>query len=196
MRTYLFGLIALALLVNRPLFGESPTAACNAPAACGVTATCGAPTTCGVTATCGAPTTCGGTAGCEGGSACNGCGNCCPHCGCRLTPVCHVYCTTKPVVKHVYTCKCEDVCFPPCSCCCKGCGCCGGHCCVREVNRLVIHPVVEEHPVRKCTVEWVCPNCGASGGQYGSSAAPTTAPVASTPDVLIPLPETTNAAHG
>ena len=31
MRTYLFGLIALALLVNRPLFGESPTAACNAP---------------------------------------------------------------------------------------------------------------------------------------------------------------------
>jgi hypothetical protein len=63
------------------------------------------------------------------------------------------------------------------------------------VPRLVIHPVVKQVPVRKCTVEWVCPSCGCCGGQCQSTAAPA-APVASSPDVLIPLPETGNAAHG
>ncbi len=191
MRKYLIGLIGLALLGSVPALGQAP---CG-PATCGLQ-TCG-PTTCGPTAcarrlTC-APTTCG-AATC---GAYNGCGTCCekccdkccPSCGCRLVPVCHVYCAPKTVVEHKYTCRCEEVCIPGPSCCCKGCGncdgsgsCCGGdtgnngcqgccgHCRVREVARLVIHPVPKETPVRKCTVEWVCPKCGACGGQCGAAA--------------------------
>ena len=124
---------------------------------------------------------------CNGCDKCCGCAKCCPSCGCRLVPVCHVYCAPKTVVEHKYTCRCEEVCIPGPSCCCNKCGncagsgsCCGGdtcnngcqegccgHCRVREVSRLVIHPVPKETPVRKCTVEWVCPQCGACGGQCG-----------------------------
>ena len=197
MKKYLIGLIGLALLGSVPAFGQAP---CG-PATCGLQ-TCG-PTTCGPTAC--APTTCApatapddlrrtATCGaCNGCDKCCGCGKCCPSCGCRLVPVCHVYCAPKTVVEHKYTCRCEEVCIPGPSCCCKGCGncdgsgsCCGGdtcnngcqgccgHCRVREVSRLVIHPVTKETPVRKCTVEWVCPQCGACGGQCGQcgSAAP------------------------
>ncbi len=172
MRTYLFGLIGLALLCGGPLLGDAPTATpCNS-AACGATA-CGA-------------ATCGGETGCN---SCNSCSNCCPKCGCRLVPVCHVYCAPKKVTKHEYTCLCEDICIPGCSCCCnhcrncgcdngnngcqEGCGCgCGGKCLVRDVSRLVIHPVVTEVPVKKCTVEWVCPHCGCSAcEQCGSTPA-------------------------
>ncbi len=95
----------------------------------------------------------------------------------------------KKVTKHEYTCLCEDICIPGCSCCCnhcrncgcdngnngcqEGCGCgCGGKCLVRDVSRLVIHPVVTEVPVKKCTVEWVCPHCGCSAcEQCGSTPA-------------------------
>ena len=174
MNRYLFGLIGLAMLCGGPLFGQAPPAVPSGPAVCNATA-------------CGPAACAAATCGCETG--CNACDNCCPNCGCRLVPVCHVYCDTKKVTEHKYTCICEEVCIPGCSCCCKRCGngdgsgscgdtcnngCqegCGGRCRVREVPRLVIHPVTKEVPVRKCTVEWVCPKCGACG-QCGSTAAP------------------------
>jgi hypothetical protein len=56
------------------------------------------------------------------------------------------------------------------------------------VPRLVIHPVTEEVPVRKCTVQWVCPKCGACCGQSGSTATPPAAPVVSNAIPLAPLP--------
>ncbi len=169
MKKYLFTLIGFALLGSGPLLGQAPTAVLCGPTACNATP-------CGQVA-------CGGETGC------NACGDCCPQCGCRLVPVCHVYCATKKVTEHKYTCTCEEVCIPGPSCCCKKCGncdgsgscggcddcnngCqegCGGRCRVREVPRLVIHPVTKEVPVRKCTVEWVCPKCGACG-QCGSTA--------------------------
>ncbi len=209
MKTYLIGLIALALLGSEPLFGQAPAAAPCGPTTyntCGAT-TCG-PATCNAT-TCNATTcnatTCNATTcnACDTAN-CNGCGNgcghgcgcgckkCCPSCGCCLVPVCHVYCAPKTITHHEYTCRCEDVCIPgPSCCCCKGCnqcdGCCG-HCCVRQVPRLVIHPVTEEVPVRKCTVQWVCPKCGACCGQCESTATPPTAPVVSNTIPLAPLP--------
>ena len=169
MRTYLFGLIGVALLCGGPLLGQAPDGRACSPATCGA-ATCGA-------------ATCGET-------GCNACGNCCPHCGCRLVPVCHVYCAPKTVVEHQYTCLCEEVCIPGCSCCWLQAvrqlrrfrlgpvtpattvarRAAAGKCIVRQVPRLVIHPVPKEVPVRKCTVEWVCPNCGGCG-QCGATAA-------------------------
>jgi hypothetical protein len=32
---------------------------------------------------------------------------------------------------------------------------------VREAHKLMKYPVTKEVPVRKCTVEWVCPQCNA-----------------------------------
>ena len=83
----------------------------------------------------------------------------------------------EKVTEYKYTCICEDVCIPgvtPCCCkrcescgCCNECGCqngnngceegCCGKCRVREISKLVKIPVCKEVPVRKCTVEWVCP---------------------------------------
>ncbi len=126
-----------------------------------------------------------GEATCGGGAACcNGCEGHCPQCGCCLVPVCHPYCTTKKVTEYEYTCTCEDICipgrFPRCESCegggqCNKCnngetcnggcqdGCYCGHCRTRSVAKLVKYPVTKEVPVRKCTVEWVCPHCGSRG---------------------------------
>jgi hypothetical protein len=125
--------------------------------------------------------------------ACCDSGTCCPKCGCHegLVPVCHSYCTTKKVVKYHYCCKCEEMCIPGHSPCCPKCGegCCengGGNggcdtcgcdqgkcnCLVRDVHHLVKIPYTEEVPVRKCTVEWVCPKCGCNCGCSEGQAAP------------------------
>jgi hypothetical protein len=104
------------------------------------------------------------------------CGAECPQCGCRLVPVCRIYCTTKKVTDYEYGCKCEEICIPgvtplcgkrqvcdhsgacsggseTCKTCCKT-----GRCKTREVRKMVKYPVTKEEPVKKCIVEWVCPN--------------------------------------
>jgi hypothetical protein len=132
---------------------------------------------------------------------CNACCDCCPHCGCRLEKVCHIYCTTKKVVEYKYCCECKDICIPGVTPLLKGCcgncqSCCeGGHCCARETHKLLKYPVTKEVPVRQCTVEWVCPNCS------GSGQAPSEAPAAPAPAVQprqrpstpLPPPRTTEA---
>jgi hypothetical protein len=65
--------------------------------------------------------------------------------------------------------KCDD-----CDGCCK--------CRIHEVNRLVKIPCDKEVPVRKCSVEWVCPQCHCHGN--GAQGA---APSAPTPS-LAPMP--------
>jgi hypothetical protein len=116
----------------------------------------------------------------DAGNAASG-GSLCPHCGCRLVPVCHTYCATKKITEYKYGCVCEELCIPGitrlaprCRSCedssrCAG-ACdtgngsgqegCEGRCLVREVPKLVKYPVTKEVPVRKCRVEWVCPKCG------------------------------------
>ncbi len=194
MTKYLFGLIGLALLAGSPVLGQAAT--------------------------------CGGECGCCEQGGCNACGKtcgkCCPQCGCCLVPICHVYCVPKTITEHKYCCICEDKCIPGPSCGCKKCGCgcgecgcdscnngceeCCGHCKVREINKLVIHPCVKEVPVRKCTVEWVCPNCSNCGqcGATSAPAAPNAAPPApSLPKAppppktadLAPLPPVSNGAY-
>ncbi|HEV2972746.1 MAG TPA: hypothetical protein VGY55_22450 [Pirellulales bacterium] len=131
-------------------------------------------------ATCNAEPSCAAPACCDPGC-------CCPKCGCHegLVPVCHSYCTTKKVTKYHYCCKCEELCIPgrfPCcpkcgdGCCekggctdncgCDNCGCESGkcNCLIKEVHKLVKIPYTVEVPVRKCTVEWVCPKCGCDCG--------------------------------
>ena len=131
-----------------------------------------------------------------GGESCRaeaGCSDCCSQCGCRLVPVCHISCTTKKVTEYKYVCKCEDLCVPGVTPICKKCrscetsgecaaacdngcedGCCG-HCKIHEVHKLAKYPVTKEVPVRKCTVEWVCPHCNCHGN-CAAEAAPS-APV-------------------
>ncbi|MGD0897352.1 MAG: hypothetical protein ABR915_05910 [Thermoguttaceae bacterium] len=157
--------------------------------------------------------TCGGEGACSTGSGCNACCDCCPHCGCKLVPQCHIYCTTKKVTEYKYTCCCEDKCLlcPSCRCskCCDNCagsggcatggdtsnnGCqeCCGKCKVCEVKKLIKCPCVKEVPVRQCTVEWVCPKCG-NCGEGGSTSAPAAAPSAPAPG-LPPPPKSTGLA--
>ena len=190
MKTCLFGLLGLALLGGGLLTAQA-AAAGNDPAACGVAG-------CGV-------------AGCEAAGCCtvgcDTCGHCCPHCGCRLVPVCHIYCEPKKVTTYQYCLKCEEKCIPRPTCGCnKGCGCgcdsgqCGGECnngcqegcgcCVKEVRKLVKCPCVKEVPIRKCTVEWVCPTCGCgcNGEAAPASGQPTIAPPATAPAPAAPLP--------
>ena len=167
MTKYFLRITGLALLWSVPFLGQAPTAAMADDA------------------------TCCGNAGCES------CCNCCPHCGCKLVPVCHIYCTTKKVTTYKYTCKCECICVPgvtrfcdKCGNCdgsgqCAGCGetgnnggqdCCNGNCKCRihEVKHLVKIPCDKEVPVRKCTVEWVCPHCDCHGNC--AEGAPPSAP--------------------
>ncbi len=173
MTKYFLGITGLAMLWSVPFLGQAPTAAIADDAAC-----CG-------------------NAGCES------CGNCCPHCGCKLVPVCHVYCTTKTETTYRYTCNCETKCVPgvtricdKCGNCdgsgqCAGCsesgngdgdnGCqCGCKCRIHEVKQLVKIPCVKEVPVRKCTVEWVCPQCDGHGQcAEGGSPSPLVQPAPS-----------------
>jgi hypothetical protein len=111
----------------------------------------------------------------------------CSNCGCHdgLIPVCHSYCTTKKETKYRYYCRCETICIPDSSCCLLRLGnsvdnpncnqpCCSGtncsaekgncHCLVKEVYKLVKVPYTVETPVRKCTVDWICPRCGCKCG--------------------------------
>lgn len=69
---------------------------------------------------------------------------------------------------------------------------------VREVKKLVKIPYVEEVPVKKCWVEWVCPHChcecgytGEQPAQAATAAMPTgtsTAGETATADSTAPLP--------
>ncbi|HEV2972748.1 MAG TPA: hypothetical protein VGY55_22460 [Pirellulales bacterium] len=165
--------------------------------------------------TCSAEPSCAAPACCDPGC-------CCPKCGCHegMIPVCHPYCTTKKVVKYHYCCKCEELCIPgrfPCcpKCaegCCEnggctaGCGCtengargaCGCeegkcNCLIREVHKLVKIPYTVEVPVRKCTIEWVCPKCGCNCGctEKADSAPAPAAPMPPSP----PAPEKSASAR-
>jgi hypothetical protein len=116
-----------------------------------------------------------------------------------------VYCATKKVTEYKYRCVCEEICIPGVTPICKrdaacggsgecagGCGACNsgcqegcaGRCKIHEVRKLVKYPVTKEVPVRKCTVEWVCPKCGC--GQCGSTSAATAAPAAPGPAAPAP----------
>ena len=84
--------------------------------------------------------------------------------------------------------------FPCCSTC--GDGCCDKGCaasavaimadankaiataCTADVHTLVKIPYTVEVPVRKCTIEWVCPHCGCP---CGSTEAPGESPVPNGP---------------
>ncbi len=184
MTKYFLRITGLALLWSLPFLGQAPTAAMADDA------------------------TCCGTAGCKS------CCDCCPHCGCQLVPVCHVYCTTKKETTYKYTCNCETICIPGVTPLCKGRSCegsgqcagasdtgsngcqdgCGGQCCLHEVRKLVKHPVTKEVPVRTCTVEWSCPQCGghghcAEGAAPSASPAPAASPAPSaSPTPSAPLP--------
>jgi hypothetical protein len=147
----------------------------------------------------------GACCGNAGSSACNTvCGHngikCCPLCGCSLVPVCHACCAPKTTTMHKHGCVCEEICIPgvsrcgdhPCSGKCEG-GCnscatgnnggdegCGCHCRVREIHKLVIYPATKCSSVKKCSVEWVCPQCSnqcaAASGDSMESAKPAVAP--------------------
>jgi hypothetical protein len=148
--------------------------------------------------TCNAEPSCTAPAGCNAGA-------CCPKCGCHegLIPVCHPYCATKKVVKYHYCCKCEELCvpgrFPCCPKCGDGCcdqaGCtgncasdnCGGeqgkcNCLYRDVHKMVKIPYTVEVPVRKCTIEWICPKCKCCCGTTEVPAA-ASAPMPPSPPV-------------
>jgi len=107
----------------------------------------------------------------------------CPHCGCCLVAVCHTYCTTKKVTEYKYGCACVDTCVPGVTPLCQqGCG---GRCLMGESRKLVKYPVTKEVPVRKCSVEWVCPHCdshsNSSADVVPSSPALPSAPVPPAP---------------
>jgi hypothetical protein len=125
-----------------------------------------------------APAAKAGDATCCGNAGCESCRDCCPHCGCKLVPVCHISCTTKKETTYKYTCRCETICVPGVTRCCDKRGDCKGDCrCrVHEVKHLVKIPCDKEVPVKKCTVEWVCPHCDRHGNS-AEQAAPTSAPV-------------------
>jgi hypothetical protein len=196
MLKYFFGWMGLALLSGGPLLWQASAlggeAGCCSQAACGT------------------------EAGWGGGACCDPCCQCCPHCGCRLVPVCHTYCETKKTTEHQYCQHCKDLCIPgiiPCcqrgcdSCdtcnngcnsgCNNGCEDCCGRCRVRQVHQLVVYPKTKESCVRKCTVEWVCPQCG-GGCNCGSSTSPAQPAAAPSPAAPAPLmpgpPKTTDLA--
>jgi hypothetical protein len=149
---------------------------------------------------------CGGNAGCET------CGHHCPHCGCALVPVCHCQCDVKKTVTYKYDFVCKDICIPGPGCCCDKCNHCesgqcaagcdtcyagcnknfGCGCSVYTSKRLIKYPVVKETPVRICTVEWTCPNCG-NCGQCEPPPASGAAPVGPGPVAPAPLPPTKSA---
>lgn len=114
---------------------------------------------------------------------CNSQGDCCPSCGCCLVPVCKIECAPKKTTNFEYTCKCKWICIPGVTPCCEKCGerhcpdqgCCG-HCAVHNVHKLMKYPVPKEECVKKCTVEWACPQCHCRFVEQGET--PTAAPAA------------------
>ena len=196
MKKYLMGLIGLAAFVAGSLIGQ--TLAFGGDSCC-AEASCSAGCNCGCNAC--------------GNEACD----ICPRCGCKMCPVCQIGCTTKKETTHGYCCVCKPMCVPAvtsifgCNNCdgngacangscatggaagCGGCdpGCqdgCDCRCRVHEVSKLVIHPQTKETQVRTCTVQWVCPKCGACGGECGGTAAPSVAPAATGPTAAPPAP--------
>ena len=168
---------------------------------------------------------CCGEAACNGGCGCHE-GRCCPHCGCRLEPVCQPTCKTKTETVHKYCCECKDICIPGIEhlgckggCCGEKCGACGGQCggcesgccaggcdpckkgsgvcgdcrcTVKTVHKLMVCPEAKEHCVRACTVSWVCPKCGACGGECGGcGVGPAPAPNG---NKLPPAPKVTSTS--
>jgi len=197
MTKYLLATIGLALLGGIALLGLAPAAANAGEAACCGPAGC--ETGCGTSA---CPTCCGY-------NECHCRNECCPHCGCKLVPVCQITCTTKKTTEHKYCCGCKEICVPgvtgicgKCNPCCDNGGQenCDCHCRVHEVHKLMVFPATKERPVKQCTVQWVCPNC--SGGSNSAPAAvPSTAPAPAAPPPapgakssrLPPPPKTTDA---
>ncbi len=100
-------------------------------------------------------------------------GSVCPQCGARLVPVCHVGWSTKKVIEYQYREVCEEICVPGTTPICKRRTDCNlpGRCTVHEIRKLAKYPVTKEVPVRRYTVEWVCPNCGRAGGAKPQSAS-------------------------
>ena len=149
--------------------------------------------------------------GCNGG--CEAC-QCCPHCGCKLVPVCHPTCTTKTSTVIKFSCCCKELCIPGVSrlcdkgngcdnCCesggCKSCnacdpcnnGCqdsCDCHCRVREIHKLMVCPVPKQVCVRGCTVEWVCPHCSNCGGCEAGTVPSATPAATPAPAPAAPAP--------
>jgi hypothetical protein len=137
---------------------------------------------------------------------------CCPKCGCHegLVPVCHTYCTTKKETKYHYLCKCETICVPDhCPSCPKcGDGCCEGGCgedgcesgkctcLIKTVHKLAKIPYTVETPVRKCTIEWVCPSCGCSCGASDKDATVQGAALPSVPTAIAPAQPTFAIPNG
>jgi hypothetical protein len=165
MKTFLIGLIGLGAIAATALLGQMPAF--------------------------------GGESACCPATAGNACCDCCPNCGCRLVPVCQMTCTPKKTTTNKYSCVCKDICIPAvtrmcdghdgCNSCCQSCneGCCR----VREVHKLVIHPVTKETQVRGCTVQWTCPNCGGRG-PCTENSVPSVSPMPASPAAPVPLPST------
>ena len=147
------GLIGLAWLGGGPLFAQVP----------------------------GASPCLANKAACCGESSCAVSDQCCSRCGCRLVAVCHSYCDTKKETTYQYGSVCKEICVPGPGHNCNDCDTCkhechsgfGGGCSVHQVKKQVKYAVTKNVPVRKCTVEWVCPQC--------SDCRSTVAPAAPSP---------------
>jgi hypothetical protein len=189
MKRYLYGLLGLAAIAASSLLSQN--------LALGGGASCG-------------------EAGCNSGCGCQK-GHYCPHCGCRLEPVCQPTCTTKTETMHKYCCACKDICIPGVQhlgckggCggeSCGGCesGCCAGgcdpckkdcgdcRCVVKTVHKLLVCPETKEHCVRGCTVTWACPKCGECGSECGGCGG---GPAPAAPSQGAPAPAPAPAPNG
>jgi len=119
---------------------------------------------------------------------------------CKCDTVCFPPCEWECTLGkgHHCGCGCGSSCTSGCGCA-AGCGCdgsngcgCESECCnckVRDIHKLVKCEYTVDVPVRKCVVEWVCPNCGCNCGcTEGGCAAPSAAPAAPTPPPAPPVP--------
>ena len=108
--------------------------------------------------------TCCGNAGC----GCQSCCNCCPHCGCQLVPVCHIYWTTKQVTTYKYTCMCDCICVPGITRICDKCDQCDD--CCKDGCKCRLHQVrqfVKSRVLRRCRSR----NARWSGSAHSATAS-------------------------
>lgn len=115
----------------------------------------------------------------------------CARCGCRTSCVqktCQLVCDVKKETKSYLCVESKDVCLlkPSCRKCGDCCECpaprCGEPICVKKLMKKQYQV---EHPVQKCVVVYLCPDCAHAAGPAAVDAAPA-APAQATPAPLPP----------